>query len=92
VTGYSDFGTGVGDFGTSDLTADFWIKTTSARIEYLLGKRPGCGHASFWDMRLDANGLLEANVDQDTLGDNYVDVISAHAVNDGAFHHVAMVR
>jgi hypothetical protein len=92
VSGYVDFGTGVGNFGTSDFTAEFWIKTTSARIEYLLGKRPGCGHASFWDIRLDANGVLEANVDQDTLGNNYVDVISAHAVNNGAFHHVAMVR
>src|SRR5207302_428908 len=92
VDDYVDFGTAVGNFGTSDFTAEFWIKTSSSRIEYVLGKRPGCGHASFWDIRLDASGVLEAEVDQDAAGVNYLDVIGTRAVNNGAFHHVAMVR
>ncbi|MEE8168930.1 MAG: hypothetical protein V3T70_00145, partial [Phycisphaerae bacterium] len=68
---FVSFGNTIGNFGTSDFTIDFWIKTSSTRNEAILGKRPICNHASFWDIRIDGTGELRIALDQDDLATNF---------------------
>jgi hypothetical protein len=86
------FGSTAGNFGTSDFTIDFWIKPTSTRFEGVLGKRPICMHASFWDVRWDINQGVVVELDQDSWGTNYNVMFAPKAIDDGDFHHVAIVR
>jgi hypothetical protein len=90
------FGNSVGNFGTGDFTVDFWMQSSSTRDEELIGKRPVCDNASFWSMRLGhsetASGIIFAELDQDSSGTNYNPLFGTRMVNDGEFHHVALVR
>lgn len=87
------FGSTVGNFGTSDFTIDFWIRTTNTtRTEGVLGKREFCSHHSFWDMRLGSNGTLSVELDQDNAATNYNSLTAPATLNDGVFHLVAVVR
>lgn len=87
------FGSTVGNFGTSDFTIDFWIRTTNTtRTEGVLGKREICGHHSFWDMRVGSNGTLNVELDQDAGATNYNTQTTSVPINDGVFHLVAVVR
>lgn len=75
---------------TSDFTIAFWIKTTSADFNRaLLNKRESCGTNGFWSIRLSANGNIEADVGRP--GETY-GMIGATPVNDGNWHHVALLR
>jgi len=102
--GYSDYnpsgsqnkvvcGNSIGNFGTSDFTIEFNIKTTStdSNAEWLLTKRSVCGHASFFNIGI-TNGFVYLEIDQDNNGTNHNDLASTTAVNDGTWHHVALVR
>ncbi|MGZ5544040.1 MAG: LamG-like jellyroll fold domain-containing protein, partial [Limisphaerales bacterium] len=88
------------NFGMSDFTVEFWIKTTTTdpyRRAELIGKRSACAHSRFFDVQLQTNGTICFNYDGDPNGFGmngfgYIDMASATAVNDGAFHHVACVR
>lgn len=84
------FGHTVGNFGTADFTIDFWVKTTSARREAILGKRPICSHEVFWQIRLWDGGRLLVELDQG--GANYNFILTTRTVNNGMFRHVAIVR
>jgi hypothetical protein len=94
VDDYVTFGDTIGNFGTSDFTIDFWIKTNSTRLEGILGKRPVCMHSSFWDIRIGfpSSGLLVIELDQDAAATNYNNFTSTTTVNDGNFHHIVVVR
>jgi hypothetical protein len=100
ANGSVSFGNTVGNFGTADFTIDFWIKTTSKRQEGLLGKRPVCGDSSFWDIRLGSGptsgtpdpGVLGIELDGDEAGTNFNAIRTKARVNDGKFHHAAIVR
>ena len=91
---YVTFGTTVGNFGNSDFTIDFWIKTSSTRQEGILGKRRVCTHGSFFDIRLGvgAQGKLNIDLDNDSQGSYYNNIVTTKTVNDTNFHHVAVVR
>ena len=90
------FGNTVGNFGTNDFTIDFWIRTTATRLESVIEKWPVCGHASMFTVRMGGPGVgagkLNAVLEQDEVGSNQNSLISARQVNDGLFHHVALVR
>jgi uncharacterized repeat protein (TIGR01451 family) len=87
-----DFGSA--GFGTADFSVDFWIKTTSTDVESILGNRMDGYHGNFFSVHLGggAPGHLSVEIDQDSQGTNYISVISNGVVNDGSFHHVAIVR
>jgi hypothetical protein len=89
IGGQVSFGGSAGNFGTADFTVHFWIKTNSTRSEGVIGKRPVCAHANFWDLRMNA-GRLSLELDQG--GANYLPIGTSRAVNDNVFHHVAIVR
>lgn len=87
------FGNVAGDVGTADFTLSFWIRTSSSgREQGVIGKRPVCGHASFLDVRVTPTGRLGIELDGSSSGSNYAYLGSNAAVNDGVFHHVALVR
>jgi hypothetical protein len=100
VDGFVSFGKTIGNFGVANFTIDFWIKTTSVRQEGLLGKRPVCGDSSFWDIRLGSGptsgtpdpGVIGVELDGDEAGTNYNPIRTKTTVNDGNFHHLAVVR
>ena len=85
------------NFGTSDFTVEFWIKTTTISPWYrteLMSKRGTCdNHSSFFDVQLQTNGAVCFNFNGATnITYGYIDMASATTVADGVFHHVACVR
>lgn len=97
---FVSFGPKAGNFGTSDFSVEFWIRTTSKRLEGIIGKRPTCDASDFWDIRLGSGhpsesnfvpGVISFELDQDASV-NINTVHTTRTVNDGAFHHVGLVR
>jgi hypothetical protein len=92
------FGNSIGNFGTNDFTIDFWIRTTSTRLESVMEKWPICGLSSMWYVRMNgspnpgAAGRLVLEMSSDTLGNDRTILVGQRPVNDGVFHHVAVVR
>lgn len=79
--------------GSNDFTVDFWMNTTSSGVpRAVLNKRPICTHSSFWDIRMTGDGHLFVELDQDAAAANHNSFRSTIAVNDGNWHHVALVR
>ena len=89
---YISFGTNAGNFGTNNFTVDFWMETTATTQEGILDKRPYCGAASMWDMRLESDGTLSVEICQNSSGTYYTGFGSQARVNDGSFHHVSLNR
>jgi hypothetical protein len=83
------FGTTLGDFGTADFSLEFWMSTTSTRLEGLINKRSVCGNGSFFDIRL-SGGRLKVELNQS--GSNVNSFNSAQTINDGSWHHVVLTR
>jgi hypothetical protein len=86
----------IGNFGTSDFTLFFFIKTTSTRREAVWQKRGICDDSSFWGIELESGGpfvpgALAVQLDQ-YGGTNEISLATTIAVNDGAWHSVAVVR
>jgi hypothetical protein len=78
--------------GTSDFTFEFWINTTQVTdFAYIFEKRPICALSSFYNVQFKDGGIA-AELGQDTTTTNYNVVISLVPINDGAWHHVALVR
>ena len=92
------FGNSVGNFGTNDFTVECWVQTTNTtRVQSLLSKRAVCRLTSHFETRLGAgligiDGLVVASMATDAQGLDYNIVRSSTPVNDGLFHHVAIVR
>lgn len=88
-----------GNVGTGDFSIDFWLKSVSGMpAQGVLGKRSGCAHNPFYDIRILGPGYYRGNpghllveLDQGD-GVNYDAIVSSRVVNDGMFHLVAVVR
>ena len=85
-----NLGNTLGNFGTGDFTVELSIKTILPS-QFVMAKRPVCGHASFWNLSV-SDGLLVVEVDGDYTGGNYAVITSPAVVNDGAWHHIALAR
>ncbi len=96
VDDYVSAGTSAGNFGTNDFAVDFWINTASARHEAIISKRPSCGAASMFDIRMGAPslgaGILDLEAYSDGVGSDPLKISTTVPINDGAFHHIAFVR
>ena len=97
--GIGDYGksnsTGTGNFGTSDFTVEYWLKTTDSRA-YHITKRGGCEGGSFWSI---GHGIVSAAQNQLYMeinnGGGYPIVLTpvlSKPINDGRWHHMALVR
>ncbi|MBK8563116.1 MAG: BspA family leucine-rich repeat surface protein [Saprospiraceae bacterium] len=74
----------VGNFGTGNFTVEFWLKTTDS-YGGLAGKLDGCG--TNWEMLLRfGTGKIDFAPPSDPPIQGNI------AVNDGTWHHVAVVR
>jgi hypothetical protein len=88
------FNTDGGNPGTGAFTFAFAIKTTGATQEQAIWeKRAQCDSdgTSFWGFRMQPNGRVNFEA-QNTVGQDYTDLGSTAAVNDGAWHRVAVTR
>jgi len=88
---YAAFGTTAGNFGNADFTIDFWMKTTSTRVEELITKRSTCIGGNFLNVST-SSGRVRFELDQDASQANYLNITSFKAVNDGLWHYVALTR
>jgi len=87
--------------GPGDFTIDFWLKTVPADVTYgvLSNNRSGCGYGSFYEIRTLSSadlgggfaGHLLVELDQSD-STNYAAIVSAANINNGGFHHIALVR
>ena len=78
--------------GTSDFSVDFWMNTDTSGVDVaVLNKREACGPVSFWSINMAQDGRLGVEVRQtgETNNNTFSSDIS---VNDGTWHHVALVR
>ena len=83
-----------GNTGTGAFTFAFAIKTTAATQEHAIWeKRADCDSdgTSFWGFRMQPNGRVSFEA-QNTVGQDYMNLGSTAAVNDGAWHRVAVTR
>lgn len=80
----------LGNFGTSDFTISCWIKTTlqnnSARF---ISKRAACITAGSWFNFVLHDGIIEFEAAE---SGNWNIILGTTLVNDGNWHHVAVVR
>ncbi|MCL5667344.1 MAG: LamG domain-containing protein [Patescibacteria group bacterium] len=79
-------------FGSGAFTVDFWIKVNAnpAAIATLLAQWPDAGGTQrSWDIALNPDGTIRVDV---RIEPSTYSVNSVAAVNNGAWHHIAMVR
>lgn len=86
-----------GNFGRHDFTLAFFIKTRSTAHEAIWEKWLVCGKSSFWTFRMNGpvppHGVAEPELMSDQLGhDDTTGFHGTTAINDGAWHHVALAR
>jgi hypothetical protein len=89
---YIDFGTTLGNFGTSNFTIETWFKTSATVDQSIISKRGVCAHANFWNLRMIPTGELFFEVDENSPGLNYFSLQTPDNYNDNVWHHVAVVR
>ena len=82
-----------GNRGTGAFTFAFAIKTTATQEQAIWEKRAHCnsGGTSFWGFRMQPNGRVSFEA-QNTVGQDYMNLGSTAAVNDGAWHRVTVTR
>ena len=79
------------DFGNSEFTVDFWMRTTTSGVQkYIISRWAGA--YIDWGISMESGGYLRAYGSD--LGDNSYPIflVGSTTVNDGAWHHVAFVR
>lgn len=89
--GWLDHGN-VGNFGTSEFTIAFWIRTTLGSFQALMGKRSICAPDSFIDVRMRPPRPLVLELSQDANSTNYISVVPSSSLHDGVWHHIALTR
>lgn len=91
-TVFPDFGTDVGAFGTSDFTIGLWVQTTETGTATVFSRRLDCTYqelGNILDCRI-VDGLVKFQLSRDE--NLSCSVQSGHTINDGNFHHVAVLR
>jgi uncharacterized repeat protein (TIGR01451 family) len=77
--------------GTSDFSVSFWLQTSNAGFQSVLGNRVDVADGNFFQLRMN-NGRLTVELDQDAYGTNYVGLVSSRVLDDGAFHQLTVIR
>jgi hypothetical protein len=96
VNDFVSFGNSIGNFGTSDFTVEFWIRTSAVREEVVIGKRSSCSVSSMWDSG--GHAPEGPNAAQLTMAVserpgliNHIRIFGDEWA-DGTFHHFAYTR
>ena len=94
TSGLIDLGSNVGNFGTSDFSIVYWVRTTTSVEQGVMGKREPCCCENFVDIRM-WSGLLGLEMLEGPSG-NYGFVGGPNydhmRVNDGQWHLIAEIR
>lgn len=88
------FGTNAGNFGTSDFTVGFWMKTSSTQNMTFIEKNPGCWYSgSGWDFRISAGGGVNGLVTFECWGGSvFGGTEHIYSLCDGVWHYIAATR
>ena len=91
------FPTVVGQFGVSPFSVGFYVQTSGTTAYSMLGNRTVCSHGQFWDLRMEANGDLLLELDDNPNAATfdpakYIELSSTRPVNDGAWHSILLTR
>ncbi len=90
---YISFGRKVGQFGQNNFTVAFGVKIASgAKGLELLGNRTTDSHGNFFTIRVNPEGRICVEIDEDSNGKNYIFLDSISGINDSTWHHIAVVR
>jgi hypothetical protein len=79
-------------FGTADWTIDFWFKTTQATAGYFFYQGDNSGTANTISLLLYIAGSKLGYCPDMSLYPSKHDIVSTQNVNDGAWHHAAIIR
>ncbi|MBK8671333.1 MAG: hypothetical protein IPN89_18585 [Saprospiraceae bacterium] len=83
----------LGNFGTNNFSIEMRIKTPiNSNNKNVLSKRPVCNYASFFNVKISSAGKLQMEMFQDNAGNNETNITGSSSINDGNWHHVAIVR
>jgi len=88
------FGNTVAQFGTKDFTVAFWVQTReNCDLFDLIGNRAESGYGNYFNVRMNSEGSVTAEICQDEKGTNYMGIRAVQkGLNDGQWHHIAVVR
>lgn len=82
-----------GNFGTKDFTIQFWAKfTNNGDAQYIISKRAGCGHESFWNIALQPSNHIRVELDHDASATNYVPFGTDNPVPMDRWTMISLVR
>lgn len=84
--------TSLGNFGTGSMTITAWIKTSANTPQSIVTKRQTPSHGNFFRFFLSGAGILQAEFDENINGNPYQGLVGSTPVNDGTWHHIAIVR
>ena len=74
--------------GTHDLTVEFWLKTSSSAVQKIIANGASTTSTAGYAIKMLSNGKLRVEFNDGTTGDAKNTAI---AVNDGNWHHVAVM-
>ncbi len=84
-------GPSVGQFGTNDFSATYWIRTSAGAHKELLSNRQDGSAENYFDMRLEYSGIT-VEMYEDSGGSNPTVAFVPGSYNDGQWHFVAISR
>lgn len=88
-----DFGERLERLGREDFTVMFWFSTKDhGGAREMFSNRADASHGNFFNIRMSARGEVVAELDENNIGLNYVNVKSRAELEDGHWHHVAVRR
>jgi len=86
---YVDCGSGTDlQMGTHDLTVEFWLKTSASAIQRIIGNGGTGSTDDGYSVWMLSNGRIRAQCSDAT---NTVNEVNTNTVNDGNWHHVAVM-
>ncbi len=82
--------TTLGNLSTSNFTIETWVKTT-ATSGVIVAKRNSASYGNFYSLNVSGTGKALFEFNQSNVSD-YTIITSTTNINDGKWHHVAIVR
>jgi hypothetical protein len=80
------------DFGTGDFTVEAWVKTTVNGEQAIVSKRAATTGTPFWQLTVTNDPGHDGEIRVNVLAGGTLEVYGpARRVDDGAWHHVAVV-